>query len=185
VPESPLVLLLASGGIDSTALLDFYIRNDSYVECIHFQYNQPNAKSERKAFENIIKHYHVKGRVFDLKIPMAQRNDELIGRNVFFVLGAGALGISPSRISIGIHSDSEYYDCTKEFLFDCQRILDGYYAGLVKVEAPFIDFTKVDIIKYCMKYDVPLNMTYSCFRQNNPPCGKCPSCQDRLMINEA
>ena len=144
-----------------------------------------DAESERKSFENITKHFQVKKRILELKIPMATRKDELIGRNVFFVLAAGALGVSPSRISIGIHSDSIYYDCSKDFLNDCQRVLDGYYAGLVKVEAPFIEFTKRDVIEYCKKYDVPLNLTYSCYRQNFPPCGTCPSCLDRLMINES
>ena len=177
-------MLLMSGGIDSTALLDFYLRDYSNIECVHFQYGQPNAESERNSVEKITDYYKVKTRVIDIKIPMAQRNDELIGRNTFFVLAVGALGIAPSRIAIGIHSDSDYYDCSKEFLNDCQRILDGYFAGVVKLEAPFIDFTKSDIINYSKKYSVPLELTYSCYRQNYPPCGECPSCLDRLMLNE-
>ena len=32
------VLLLASGGIDSTALIDFYLRQKVKFNCIHFQY---------------------------------------------------------------------------------------------------------------------------------------------------
>jgi len=182
--NSEKILLLASGGIDSTALLDFYLKHNNNVECIHFQYGQPNAQSEKTAIEKITEYYKVKKRIINLDIIMARRNDEFIGRNAFFILATSALGISPARIALGIHSGSRYYDCTKDFLNDCQRILDGYFAGVVKIEAPFIDFTKSDIIRYCKKYKVPVELTYSCFRQNYPPCGNCPSCLDRAMLNE-
>lgn len=115
---------------------------------------------------------------------MARRNEELIGRNALFILVTSALGISPARIALGIHSGSEYYDCTKDFLDDFQKILDGYFTGVVKVEAPFIDFTKLDILEYCKKYKIPVELTYSCFRQNYPPCGICSSCLDRMKFYE-
>lgn len=49
VTDQVKVLLLLSGGIDSTALLHFYLQKKSDILCIHFQYGQANSLSERKA----------------------------------------------------------------------------------------------------------------------------------------
>jgi 7-cyano-7-deazaguanine synthase len=180
----PEVLLLASGGIDSTALLDFYLRRKSSIACIHFQYGQPSAKSEEEAFRKITEYYGVRGEIIPLEFNMARRKDEVSSRNALFVLVASSLGVSPVRIALGIHSDSPYYDCTRSFINDCQQILDGYYSGAVRLEAPFIDFTKRDILNYCKLNGVPVNLTYSCLRKNYPPCGICPACLDRVKYDE-
>lgn len=173
------VLLLTSGGIDSTALIDFYLRRNLRVRCIYFQYGQPSAQSEKAAVERICAHYKVEKEIVTLEFPMARRKEEFVCRNILFVLAASSLELPPLRIALGIHAGSQYYDCTRSFLDDCQRILDGYYSGTVRVEAPFLDFIKIDIVEYCQANDVPLDFTYSCQRQNYPPCGKCKSCLDR------
>ena len=173
------VLLLVSGGIDSTALIDFYLRRGADLQCVHLSYGQPSARSEREAVEKVSAHYRVRTRLIDFGFPLARRRDEFLGRNAMFVLVAGCLGISPSRVALGIHSGPHYYDCTRAFVIDCQRILDGYFSGTVRVEAPFIDFTKPDILEYCRTNEVPVGLTYSCLRRNAPPCGVCDSCLDR------
>lgn len=173
------VLLLASGGLDSTALIDFYLRNNANVKCVHFQYDQPNGQSEARAIDEISEHYRVEKTVIRLTWPLATRKDELLGRNVIFVIAASCLEAPPLRITLGIHSGNQYYDCSKSFVDDCQRVLDGYFHGTVRFEAPFLDFRKADIVRYCKTNKVPTHLTYSCQRQNYPPCGKCTSCLDR------
>ncbi|MQY67811.1 MAG: ATPase [Hadesarchaea archaeon] len=176
------VSVLASGGIDSTALIDFYLRRKVRIKCVHFQYGQPCARSELIAVKKICKYYNVQSKIVRIEFPTARRKEEIIFRNLLFILGASSLGSPPIRVAIGIHADSLYYDCTKSFLDDCQRILDGYFSGTVRIEAPFIDFRKADILKYCQKNGVPLSLTYSCQNQNYHPCGKCSSCRDRKKL---
>lgn len=173
------VVILASGGIDSTALIDFYLRRKYTIKCIHFQYGQASAKSERSAFEKITRFFKVEKAIIDLGFSIRKRKEEAICRNALFVFAASSIIPQPERISIGIHAGSSYYDSTRLFVKDCQRILDGYFSGTVRVEAPFIDLTKLDIVNYCKNYGVPINLTYSCHRKNYPPCGKCNSCLDR------
>ncbi len=173
------VIVLASGGIDSTALIDFYIRRKNRVECMHFQYGQANAKSEKEAFKNITKFYGVKGTIVDMGFSMNKRKDEILGRNVLFALITGFTSKNASRIAIGIHAGTQYYDCTRAFVNDCQKILDGYFPGTVRLEAPFLNLFKSEILRYCNEFGVPINMTYSCQRQNFPACGECPSCIER------
>jgi 7-cyano-7-deazaguanine synthase len=180
------VLLLASGGIDSTALLNLYVSKKEDLECIHFQYGQPSAKSEKDSIEKIAEYYDVKLKTIILPLPMYRKKYEFLSRNALFVLIASSLGVIPSRISLGIHSGSHYYDSTINFLKDCQQLLDGYFYGAVRIEAPFIEFDKKDIIEYSKINEVPLNLTYSCLTKDFPPCGECPSCIDRryLLTNE-
>ena len=172
------VLLLFSGGIDSTALIDFYLRKHNKVNCIHFQYGQPNSLSEKKAVQDITSYYKVDKEIIELNLNMLKRKDEIIGRNALFVILVMSQQIC-KRIALGIHSDSSFYDCSQSFLYDCQRIIDGYYSGVIRVEAPFINLTKKEIIDYSKKNDVPINLTYSCLYNNYIPCGKCPACIER------
>lgn len=173
------ILLLISGGIDSTALIDFYLRKNAKFTCLHFQYGQPSGKSEGIAVDRITKYYKVDVRIINLEPRTAQRGDEFLCRNGLFVLTSASLVKAPAQIAIGTHTGSRYYDCTPSFLTDCQRLLDGYFGGTVGVVAPFINLTKPDIIKYCNEREVPLQLTYSCVRQDEPPCGECASCKDR------
>jgi len=178
------VVLLLSGGIDSAALLNFYIEQNEQVRCIHFNYGQPNKASELEAIKNISGRFGVEIEIINLSIPMSYRDDEVLCRNALFILSAASSGLASNRISIGIHADSPYYDASKNFIDDCQRILDGYFEGSLQIEAPFIDYTKLDIIDYCKEHNVPIDITYSCFRKNSPPCGECPSCLDRRLADE-
>jgi len=180
--HQPAVVVLMSGGLDSTALIDFYLRRRANVKCIHFQYGQSNGLSEAKSVKEITEYYKVEGRVAEFQFPLMRRRNELVGRNTMFVLGASCLEQPPTRIALGIHSGTEYYDCSKSFVDDCQRILDGYFGGTVRVEAPFLGFRKADVAEYCKTNNVPMHLTYSCQRQNYPPCGVCSSCQDRTRF---
>ena len=152
------VLVLASGGIDSSTLIDFYLKRDVEIHCVHFQYGQASAESEKRSFEKICEHYKVEHHIIQISFPMAKRKEELIFRNLLFILAACSVKQPPFRVAIGIHTGTPYYDCTKAFLDDCQRILDGYFSGTVGVEAPFLKHWKSDIIQYAKENKVPLDL---------------------------
>ena len=61
-----------------------------------------------------------------------------------------------------------------------ERLLNGYSGGEVTLSAPFLAYTKQEVIEIAGDKGVlHYHLTYSCERQNSFPCGKCPSCQDR------
>ncbi|WP_409291137.1 7-cyano-7-deazaguanine synthase [Peribacillus sp. SCS-37] len=183
--EKETVIILLSGGVDSTALVDYYLRRNYQVTAIHFQYNQRNSKSEREAVLSVCRHYDIEHHTYELGFPLRENNGEYMSRNILFILAASTILKSQySIISLGIHYGSPYYDCSEVFLKDCQNIMDGYFAGAVSVEAPFLNWSKIQIYEYCIKYDVPFNKTYSCERDNFIPCGECLSCLDREMLYE-
>lgn len=178
--NSSSVLILCSGGIDSTALIHYYKNQGLNVSGLHFQYQQLNDISESEAIEKISNYYSVSIKIARFCFPMKVKNHEYFCRNALFVLAATSfLPENFYRIAIGIHSGTPYYDCTKSFIIDCQRMLDGYFGGTIYIEAPFLNLAKNQIYDYCYQQNIPLDLTYSCENQNYDECGVCPSCLDR------
>ena len=103
------------------------------------------------------------------------------GRNAF-LLSAALLERpeSATAIALGIHSGTDYADCSPEFVKSMQAVYDLYCDGQVVIACPFIDWTKAEVLSYAESMGVPLALTYSCENGSNPPCGRCRSCQDRV-----
>lgn len=183
--KSNSVLVLASGGIDSTALIEYYISKNYMVSALFFDYGQISYKKEVQAVRKICNYYGIKLKEVQLGFSLENVNGEFLGRNSLFITSAFSfLPHNYSKISIGIHSGTPYYDCSKTFVEDSQRILDGYFMGTVLLDVPFIEFTKSKIIEYCLQENVPINLTYSCENGYEKNCGKCLSCLDRRKFLE-
>lgn len=178
--SASILCVLASGGIDSTSLIHYYLSENEHPVAIHFQYDQLNEASERIAVEAVCHHYNVDLRIIELGFGLGQKKYEYFARNALFILTAAATFGDPLRIALGIHSNTQYYDCSPIFIKNMQEVLDGYFSGSIQIETPFINYNKEDIVKYAIRQKVPLNLTYSCLKKNAPSCGTCPSCKERV-----
>lgn len=178
------VIVCCSGGIDSTALIHYYLDKGYQVQCIHFDYGQPALKAETKALKRVERHFGVKVESLVLRPkPKNSSSGECYGRNTLFVLNAISRMKKPrALISLGIHSNAIYYDSSEIFVQQLQEILNGYFGGLVRLDAPLLKFTKRDIVEYCIKNGIPLDLTFSCDRSSTKPCGKCLSCKERARV---
>ncbi len=178
------VLVLLSGGIDSAACLDFYIREKQDVFAIFVNYGQKAKEQESISSKRIADHYNIP--LINLGIVSSHHfsEGEIMGRNAsLLMLALMYKPIEYGIIAIGIHSGTPYYDCSEAFLNEVGRLSENYSGGKIKFEAPFVKWDKRMILKYCRENDVPLNLTYSCEAGTNPPCGKCSSCRDRKALN--
>jgi 7-cyano-7-deazaguanine synthase len=177
------VEILVSGGIDSAALLAFYLRQRFNVRALFVDFGQPAAKQESRAARAICKHYGVRLSIMTVKSAASFSAGEIPGRNAFLVFAAVLVfGAEPGIIAIGIHEGPSYYDCTEGFLKGIQTVVDGYTAGRVKVAAPFVKWGKQTIWEFCKEAKVPVGSTYSCEQGGARPCGKCLSCKDREAL---
>jgi 7-cyano-7-deazaguanine synthase len=177
------ILLLLSGGVDSTALLDFYLKNKRTVETVFIDYGQAAAEAELKSSEKISKHYGVKYSIINLKNEKSFIEGEVPFRNAFLIFSSLMhTEFSQGIISMGIHSGTEYSDCSEEFQNAINELLKCYTGGELIFFAPFLKWTKKDIFDYCERNNIPIEMTYSCERGEIPPCGKCMSCRERSMF---
>lgn len=178
------VEVLVSGGIDSAALLAFYLRQRFNVRALFVDFGQPAAKQESRAARAVCKHYGVRLSIMTVKSAETFSAGEIPGRNAFLVFAAVLVsGAEPGIIAIGIHEGPPYYDCTEGFLKSIQTVVDGYAAGQNKVAAPFLKWGKQTIWEFCKKVGAPVDSTYSCEKGGVRPCGRCLSCKDREALS--
>ena len=137
------VIVLLSGGIDSSACVQYYLKNGFSTSAIFIYYEQLPVKMEESSAKKICSYYNINLNTIRVNGPKYCKKVEIKGRNAIFVLLAlmfysKHVGI----ISLGIHSGTPYYDCTENFSNDIKNILNGYSNGQIRFEAPFLKWNK-------------------------------------------
>lgn len=106
-------------------------------------------------------------------------------RNGIFLSVATALALinGYKYIYYGAHADdiaeNAYPDCSIEFNDSIKKAIYYGSGGKVQIKAPFINKTKADVVSIGLKLNVPYEMTWSCYKGGEKPCGKCATCIDR------
>ena len=111
-------------------------------------------------------------------------------RNGLFLSSAAsvALSLDCSVLYYGAHHDdwagNAYPDCSQEFVeaMNC-AIVEGT-SGQLRLEAPFVTWSKADIVKKGLELNVPYELTWSCYEGGEHPCGVCGTCIDRARAFE-
>ncbi len=178
------------------------------IIALHFDYRQRTQSRERKAFEAICDALDVAGRyVIDLpffaQIGASALTDSSIEiptggiepgipvtyvpfRNGIFLSIAAAVaekeGAEALFIGVVEEDSSGYPDCREEFIEAMQKAikLGTKEDTEIRIHAPLIHLKKEDIVKKAVEYGVPLELTWSCYSQEEEACGVCDSCRLRL-----
>src|SRR3954469_24549293 len=109
-------------------------------------------------------------------------------RNLIFL--SLAMGIAEARqadaVYIGVNAldYSGYPDCRPEFVrsFAATAALAlkrGVEGRPVDVRMPLVDLSKAQIVRLGVDLGSPLQLTWSCYRGGDRPCGTCDSCMLR------
>ena len=125
-------------------------------------------------------------------------------RNMIMLsIAAGIAANDKARtIGIGVHAGDHviYPDCRPIFVESCARTIfhanDGFSSfeeyrnptsdGYGPLHIPFINATKADIAYRALELNVPLHLTWSCYKGGINHCGRCGTCVERLeAIDEA
>ena len=168
-----------SGGIDSTTCMLFYRQQGFRIEGLFIDYGQPAVKKELQAIEKLATLYSISIKRVILSGIEIQALHEIPGRNELFLSIATMYFPEPSGIiAIGVHDGTLYYDCSKDFIFYTQHIIDGYKDGRISIGVPFLEWSKLEIWNYLKQFRLPIGITYSCELGLDQPCGKCSSCKD-------
>jgi 7-cyano-7-deazaguanine synthase len=172
-----LVTVLLSGGIDSTACVEFYLAQQAKVTALNIDYGQPSARREQVAASKIAKHYQVPLKKLTISGLKPLESGYIIGRNAALLAAALLASKSlPSVMAMGIHSGTNYSDCSSHFVAIMQAVFDLYADGKTIVAAPFLQWSKLDIWNYVLMKKIPFEITYSCELGKQQPCGSCLSC---------
>lgn len=200
------ILVLFSGGLDSTVCL--YLARDmsANVEAISFNYSQKH-KVELKKAKRIAKELGVPHSIITIQSGIFQKsslvdqsltvrknevkkkgipNTYVPARNLLFL--SFALAYAESRdldtIFIGVNSldYSGYPDCRPEFIKSFQTTAHlGTKKGIekqgVQILTPLAALNKKEIVLLGQKLNVPFGKTHSCYSPiGEKPCGECDSC---------
>ena len=180
------VLVLSSGGIDSTACLSYYISNGYSPSAMWVDYGQVAKAAELKAVKTVTAYFSVPLKIIKLhglQWFLAKSGNEFRGRNLLLAsIGVCSSPASHGLIAMGIHEGTNYRDCSTEFQIEIDTLVRTVSNDCLAMDFPFGELTKADIAAYCKKTDVPIHLTYSCLRGTVPPCERCVACQDRREV---
>lgn len=175
--------MLLSGGPDSAAGLAFYIEAHRPTAALFVDYEQPSATQEAAAAHRVAEHYDVHLDIVRWTGSHSKSKGLIPARNAFLL--SAALMERPSSVTVvamGLHSGTDYADCSPNFLRHMQTIYDVYCNSRVQITAPFLDWTKAEVWAFAKSCNVPLAITHSCEAGTNEPCRECQSCRDRQLL---
>jgi len=199
-----LAIALISGGMDS-CVAAAVAAQEHELATLHVSYGQRTQDRELRAFKEISEHYGAV-RTFiadigylaeiggssltDLNQEVERANLERRGiptsyvpfRNTHFLAIAVSWAevIGARRIFIGaVEPDSSGYPDCRETYYEAfnQLIRVGTKPETdIEVVTPLIKMKKAEIIRLGVDLGAPLHLTWSCYKNNDAPCGDCDSC---------
>lgn len=106
-------------------------------------------------------------------------------RNGLFLSSAASIALSKGCgvIYYGAHADDSagnaYPDCSSAFHEAMNQAIFVGSGEQLKIEAPFVTWTKAQVVKKGLELSVPYHLTWSCYEGEDTPCGVCGTCIDR------
>lgn len=77
---------------------------------------------------------------------------------------------------------TNYKDCSKAFVATEDYLCKLYSSCLISISTPYIDYGKDDVYRVAKELNVPIEKTWSCYNGGSEPCGICPACIDRKIV---
>ena len=195
------VILLASGGLDSTTMAYWLINKKVEIVPLFINYGQHCVDTELETLKSVLPssckdsieiidissvYKYSKSRFIneanlweeeitadDLYIPY--RNVLLLTLAASFAQSMGIKEIYSAFIN---SNHAKELDCSKEFFGNMEHLLEEY--GTVRMKMPFLEMSKYDVAKLGISLKAPIGKTFSCQASSKIPCGACPNCVDRL-----
>jgi len=197
-----------SGGMDST-LASYIMKEEGYeIISIHFNYDQRTQTKELECFHKICEDLDVKEKyILDLdffkQLGTSALTDKSLDvptsgveegvpityvpfRNGIFLSMAGAIAEKEGAevITIGVveEDSSGYPDCRESYIKSMQESINlgTKDETVIEIKMPLVHLKKSEIVKESLKLNVPLHLTWSCYKNEDKACGVCDSCRLRL-----
>ncbi len=205
-----LAVVLLSGGMDSALCLGIANTEGYELAALHLNYGQRTQSKELECYNKLCDYYNVKHRLIvdvnhlsaiggssltDSNIEVPKGSDEVSAeipnsyvpfRNANIlaiavswaeVVGAKALFIGATQVDF-----SGYPDCREEFFDAFQKVINfgTKPETQITIKTPIINYSKSEIVSKAIEINVPLEYTWSCYKNDEKACGECDSCILRL-----
>ena len=201
-------VVIMSGGMDST-LVAYMMHNLGYkIIGVHFNYDQRTQQKELECFESIAQAVSVsKKYTLDLDFfkqlgasALTDREIEVPTggveegvpvtyvpfRNGIFLSMAAAIAEKEGAevIAIGVveEDSSGYPDCREDYISAMQKAINlgTKEETNITIAMPLVHLKKSEIVAKALELHVPLELTWSCYKNESKACGVCDSCRLRL-----
>ena len=194
-------VVICSGGLDSTVLFHYLARKGHSLLALNFSYGSKHNTIERECAERLIpnlmkididlSNFKSALLVSGGDVPHGHYEDETMKDTVVpfrnGIMLAYAVGLADSEaydtVALGSHSGDHaiYPDCRPEFTEAFSRAATKGTHQEVRVEAPFGDLSKGEIVEIgldCGFVDLMMG-TWSCYEGDTVHCGQCGACTER------
>lgn len=198
-------VVILSGGMDSLTALSLELVQGNEVIALNFQYGSKHNLKEKEAIDKIVKHYNIPLKQITLdfndylksdlltsggEIPEGHYADDNMKKTVIpfrnGIMLAIAAGFAESEgaeaLVLGNHAGDHaiYPDCRKEFSEAMALALKLGTYNKMKLETPFVNMTKGEIVNLGVNLNTPYELAWSCYKGEDVACGKCGTCVERL-----
>jgi len=199
---------IVSGGMDSALSTKIAQKQGYEVIAVHFNYGQRTEKKELEAFRALCEAMAIEKR-YEIDLPFFEQigasalTDRSIDvptggveegvpvtyvpfRNGIFLSIATALaekhGAKALFIGVVEEDSSGYPDCTSSYI---ERMEQAINLGTkeetqLHIAMPLVKLSKAQIVEKAFELGVPLEHTWSCYKESSKACGVCDSCRLRL-----
>ncbi|MBM4288017.1 MAG: 7-cyano-7-deazaguanine synthase QueC [Deltaproteobacteria bacterium] len=206
--KKKVAVVLLSGGLDS-CVTAAVAQRDFELALFHGNYGQRTVHRELRAFRELAVFFQTRHRLeaamhflktiggsslTDDRLPIPEDLDDPPGlpltyvpfRNTILlaaavawaeVIGASAIFIGANRID-----SPGYPDCRPEYFEAYSRLIElgtGPNTHL-EIHTPLIHLDKAGIVRLGLELHAPLELTWSCYQNEDRACGRCSSCRLRL-----
>ena len=198
-------VVLVSGGMDSCVTAAIASNENRQLAFLHVNYGQRTENRELKAFNDIGDFYSAKEHLIvdmkhlnkiggssltDISIPISDADLDnkdiptsyvpFRNANILSAAVSWAEVIDADSIYIGaVEEDSSGYpDCRRSF-YDAfeNTIHEGTKPETqIKIITPLITLSKKEIVLKGLELNAPLNLSWSCYKNEDKPCRQCDSC---------
>ena len=187
--------ILLSGGMDSIALA-YWLHPEI---AITLDYGQKSARAEIAAATHVAKHLDIEHYILHIDCSSLGSGD-LVGtkpigdapvsewwpyRNQMLVTLAlmKAIQLGVCELMVGsVKTDAQHADGTAAFYEQLSKLVQ-MQEGSIKVTAPAINMTTVELVKQSGIPENILMYAHSCHTSNHP-CGRCHGCTKYMYVKE-
>jgi 7-cyano-7-deazaguanine synthase len=200
-------IILLSGGMDSCVCASLAVKKGP-TAALHVSYGQRTERRELQSFHGVCDRLGIEHRLVvrneafrviggsaltdaNIAIPQAHEIGKEIPvtyvpfRNAHFlsVAVSWAEVMNAEKIYIGaVEQDSSGYpDCRPQYYTAFNEVIaKGTKDGRISIATPLIAMRKSQIVRLGLELQAPLDLTWSCYGEEQLACGVCDSCVLRL-----
>ncbi len=199
---------IISGGMDSALSAKIAQKEGYEIIALHFNYGQRTQSKELQCFRKIAEDVNA-SEVYEIDLPFFEQigasalTDKSIDiptggieegvpvtyvpfRNGIFLSIAASVAEkhAAEALFIGVveEDSSGYPDCRESYIEQMQKAINmgTKEETVLTIKMPLVMLSKSEIVEKSLALSVPLENTWSCYKEEEEACGVCDSCRLRL-----